>query len=101
MIKNTIIFCYLDSHLGSFHVCVFINFRFRSQSFKYKKSVICIWKVIYQLTLPGQKTKMAAHKQENLYLSLYTTLLHDFKGFIYVFNVFKVQEFNEAILHIV
>ena len=45
MIKNTIMFCYLDSHLGSFHVCVFINFRFRLQSFKYKKSVICIWKV--------------------------------------------------------
>ena len=49
----------------------------------------------------SQKSKMAAHKQENSYLSLYTTFLHDFKGFIYVFNVFKVQEFNEAILHIV
>ena len=38
-----------DSHLGSFHECAFINFRFRSQSFNFKKPVICIWKVIYQL----------------------------------------------------
>ena len=49
----------------------------------------------------SQKSKMAAHKQEDLYLSLYTMLLHDFKGFIFVFNVFKVQEFNVAILQIV
>ena len=41
----------------------------------------------------SQKFKMAAHKQEYLYLSLYTTQLYDFKGYIYVF---KVQEFNNS-----
>ena len=41
----------------------------------------------------SQKSKMAAHKQEYVYLSLYTTYLNDSRGYVYVF---KVQEFNEA-----
>ena len=47
----------------------------------------------------NHKSKMAAHKQEILiYISLYTSLLHNYNDYS---HVFQVHDVNEAILYIV